>query len=50
MSKQITIKLSQEEAKIVQDILEHHQLGYSLEFPPERIVSVRNVIKKISQS
>ena len=48
MTKQITLKLSQEEAQIVKDILEVHQIGYSKEFPPDRIVSVRNVIEKLS--
>ena len=50
MSKQITLKLSQEEAQIVKDILEQHQEGYSKKFPPERIVSVRNVIEKLTSS
>lgn len=47
MTKQITIKLSQEESQIVKDILEQHQKGYSKEFPPKRIVSLRNVIEKL---
>lgn len=46
-TKQIVVKLSQEEANIVSDILKQHQQGYSKEFPPERIVSVRNVIEKL---
>ena len=48
MTKQITLKLSQEEAQIVKDILEVHQTGYSKEFPPDRIVSVRNIIERLS--
>ena len=48
MTKQITVKLSQEEANIVKDILEKHQEGYSKQFPPERIISVRNVIEKLN--
>jgi hypothetical protein len=47
MTKQISLKISQEEAQIVKEILVQHQEGYSKEFPPERIVSVRDVIKKL---
>jgi len=46
--KQISIKLSHEEVEIVKDILEKHQEGYSYKHPPERIISVRNVIEKLN--
>ena len=48
MSKQESLKLSKEDAEIIKDILEEYQKGYSKEFPPERIVSVRSIIERLS--
>ena len=48
MIKQITLKLSQEEAQIIKEILEVHKTGYTKQFPPDIIISVRNVIEKLS--
>jgi hypothetical protein len=48
MSKKTDLKLTQEETEILKDILINHQVGYSYEHPPERIVSVRSIIERLS--
>lgn len=48
MSKQKTLKLTEEETEILKDILINHQVGYSYEHPPERIVLVRSIIERLS--
>lgn len=48
MTKQVTLKLTQEESKILKNILINHQVGYSYEYPPERIVLVRSIVERLS--
>lgn len=48
--KQITIKVSEQTALDIRDILFDHQRGYSYEHVPERIVKIRSVIDFIEQN
>lgn len=40
----IKVEISKESAQYVLDILVNHQNGYSKEYPPERILKIREVI------
>jgi hypothetical protein len=42
-----SVNLTEEERGVISKILEEHQTGYSLEFPPERITLVRSIIEKL---
>lgn len=45
--KQINLKLPIKSALNVLEVLEISTLGYSLEFPPERIIRLREIIEKL---
>ena len=46
----VTIKLTTQQAAEIRQILYEHQKGYSYEFVPERITTVRSVIQEIDDS
>lgn len=48
-TKQVTIKLDLRSAAVVRQILFEHQVGYSYEFPSERINDIRRVIKELDE-
>ena len=47
---EVTIKLTAQQAAEIRQILYEHQKGYSYEFTPERITTVRSVIQEIDDS
>jgi hypothetical protein len=46
--KQISLKLNTTSALEVFQVLDSSTIGYSEEFPPERIVRLREVIKQLN--
>jgi serine/threonine protein kinase HipA of HipAB toxin-antitoxin module len=50
MKETFKIEVSKDTAKLVLDILIEHQKGYSVDFPSDRILKIREFILKLSKN
>lgn len=49
MKSSISVEIPKDTAKYILDVLRDHQIGYSSNFTPERIVKIRDFVQKLEK-